>query len=166
MGQKVTFNVTNGAAVPGLNNGQVYYAIVVDDVHVQIASTYINAIGGTNIITGIPSGSGTYNLQVFSINGRVAAPGLVSIPEGSSVVSGSDTRFTSTYKIGDNFNIVSIGTAINNYETRRIISIVGDTTLALDSTVGAALTSVNHYVDTTVNVRADGTFLHLSLIHI
>ena len=159
-GQKVTFNVTNGAAVPGLNNGQVYYAIVIDDVHVQIASTYINAIGGTNIITGVPSGSGTYNLQVFSINGRVAAPGLVSIPEGSSVVSGSDTRFTSTYKIGDNFNVVSIGTAVNNYESRKIISIVGDTTLALDSPVGSAFTAVNHYVDTTVNVRADGTFLH------
>ena len=160
MGQKVTFNVTNGAAVPGLNNAQVYYAIVVDDVHVQMASTYNNAIGGTNLLSGVPSGSGNYNLQVFSINGRVAAPGLVSIPEGSSVVSGSDTRFTSTYKIGDNFNVVSIGTAVNNYETRRIISIVGDTTLALDSSVGAAFTSVNHYVDTTVNVRADGTFLH------
>lgn len=159
-GQKVTFNLTNGAAVPGLNNAQVYYAIVIDDVHVQMASTYANAIGGSNEITGVPSGAGSYNLQVFSINGRVAAPGLVSIAEGSSVVSGSDTRFTSTYKIGDSFNVVSIGTAVNNYESRLITSIVGDTTLALDSAVGTAFTSVNHYVDTTVNVRADGTFLH------
>ena len=130
-------------------------------IYIQLGSSYTNAIGGTNVISGAPSGSGSYNIQVFSINGRVSAPGLVSVAEGSSVVSGSDTRFTSTYKIGDNFNVVSIGTAVNNYITRKIISIVGDTTLALDSTVGfAALTNLNHYVDTTVNVRADGTFLH------
>ena len=159
-GQKLTFNVVSGAGVPGLNTAQIYYAIVVDDVHIQLGSSYTNAISGTNVISGVPSGSGSYNVQVFSINGRVSAPGLVSIAEGSSVVSGSDTRFTSTYKIGDNFNVVSIGTAVNNYISRKIISIVGDTTLALDSAVGAAFTSVNHYVDTTVNVRADGTFLH------
>ena len=32
-GQKLTFNVVSGAAVPGLNSGQIYYAIVIDDLY-------------------------------------------------------------------------------------------------------------------------------------
>ena len=159
-GQKVTYTKVSGTDIPGLTSGNNYWAIVDDDQTFRLADTYENSQGLINAITGAPGSTGSYKVEIFSINGRVSAPGLISIPENGTVVTGSDTRFTSTYKIGDNINIVSSGSTINEFTKRTIKSIVGDTTLALENPVGYAVTNQNHYVETTVNVRADGTFLH------
>ncbi len=160
LGQKGTFTVGSGAAIPGLTSGTVYYVIPIDNEYLQLASDYTNAVGRVNEITGLPASAGSYSLSVSAINGTVSAPGAVTISENSNVVDGSNTRFSSTYKIGDNFAIVTGEDTVKQFESRKIVSIVGDTQLALDNPVGVAVTDVPHYVDTTVNVRADGTFLH------
>ena len=159
-GQKVTYTKVSGADIPGLTSGNNYWAIVEDDQTFRLADSFEDSQGLTNAITAAPASAGSYKIEIFSINGRVSAPGLISIPENGTVVTGTDTRFTSTYKIGDSINIVSTGSTINSFDRRVIKSIVGDTTLALENPVGYAITNKNHYVETTVNVRADGTFLH------
>ena len=160
-GQKLTFTKLSGDDIPGVTSGNEYYAIVDDNLYLRLASTYDEAVSGQSVITGAPASASTYKLDVFSINGVVSAPGLVSAAsEDSLSLTGEGTRFSSTYKIGDNFSLVSYGATVNSYVTRKIVSIVGDTGITLDSPVGFAVTALAHYVDTTVNVRADGSFLH------
>jgi len=160
-GQKLTYTKISGADIPGLTSGNEYYAIVDDNLYLRLANSYEEAIGQASVITGAPSGAGSYKLEVYSINGVVSAPGLVNQPDpNATTLTGSGTRFSSTYKIGDNFSLVSYGATVNGYVTRKIVSIVGDTGITLDGAVGFAVTNLAHYVDTTVNVRADGSFLH------
>ena len=160
VGQKATYTKVSGADIPGLTSGTLYYAIPIDNEYIQLAADYTGATDRTNVITGVPASAGSYSLSVPSINGTVSAPGSVTIAADSNVVDGTNTRFSSTYKIGDNFSIVTGEDTVKQFESRKIVSIVGDTQLALDGAVGVAITDVSHYVDTTVNVRADGTFLH------
>lgn len=160
-GSIVTYSVITGSAPGGLTGGNQYYAIVIDSDYIQLAETQSEWSGNINAITGTQGVSATYKLFVFSVSGRVASTGTISIASSDSkVVEGTSTKFSSTYKIGDRFNIVSFGSTVNQFVSREITSIVSDTSLALDGGVGFVTTGASHYVDTKVNVRADGTFLH------
>ena len=157
-GQKVTFNLVSGSAPSGLSDATEYYAYVADDKYFYLCSSIENWQTATNAITS--TGSGSFNVQVFSISGRVAGLGTVATSTDSRIVTGTNTKFQSTYKIGDTFSVVSSGSTINNFIENTIASIVSDTSLTLENAVGITTTSMNHFVDTKVNVRADGQFLH------
>ena len=155
---EVTFNVSSGSAPAGLSNGTTYYAIVDDAKHFRLASSKLDAETDTNLITG--TGSGSFNITISSISGRSSATGNVTTNEDSAVVTGSGTKFTSTYKIGDTFSIVSAGQIVNSFVENTVISIVNDTSLTVATPVGVTTSGAAHYVDTKINVRADGEFLH------
>ena len=158
-GQKVVYNVTSGSAIPGISNATTYYAITTNQNYLQLASSVNNWRASINEITGVQGSAGAYNLTVSSISGRVAAAGTVSASENGTVVTGVDTRFTSTYSVGDTFIVSGIGT-YTGYLTGEIASITNDSSLTLRDSVGVGLTGENHYIDTKINVRADGEFLH------
>jgi hypothetical protein len=158
-GQKVVHNVTSGSAVPGISNATTYYAITTNQNYLQLASSVDNWRASINEITGVQGSTGAYNLTVSSISGRVAAAGTITTSENSKVVTGTDTRFTSTYSVGDPFIITGVGTYAG-YITGEIASITNDSSLTLTDNVGVGLTGENHFIDTKVNVRADGEFLH------
>jgi hypothetical protein len=157
-GQKVIFNLVSGSAPGGLSDGVQYYAKVADDKHFFLSSSIENWNTSINAITSV--GSGSFNVEVFSISGRIAGIGNVSLSESSKVVTGTGTKFQSTYKIGDTFSVVSSGATVNSFVESTIESIVSDTSLTLDNIIGITTDSTNHYVDTKINVRADGQFLH------
>jgi hypothetical protein len=157
-GQKVVFNVLTGTAPGGLVDGTTYWAITDDNKYLRLADSPENADANVNAITG--AGSGTFNLQVYSISGKVAGIGTVTISESSENVTGTNTKFRSTYKVGDQFSVASIGSTINEFRDSTIVSIVSDTSLTLDNTPGIGVTGVPHYTQTKVNVRADGEFVH------
>ena len=160
-GQKVTFNLVSGSAISGLSNATQYYAIVEDSKHLRLASNESDSDAGVSAITGAPASTGSYNIKVYSISGTVSGIGLVTIDSANStIVSGSGTKFTTTFKVGDRFLIESTGGTINSYVISIIASIASDTTLTLANPVGFGVTNVNYFVDTKINVRADGTFLH------
>ena len=140
-GSIVTYSVVTGSAPGGLTGGNQYYAIVVDANYIQLASTQSEWSGRINAITGTQGVSSSYKLFVFSVSGRVASTGTVAIASSDGkVVEGTSTKFSSTYKIGDRFNIVSFGSTVNQFVTREITSIVSDTSLALDGSVGFVTT--------------------------
>ena len=159
-GQKVRFNVVSGSSLPGVASNVDFYAIVIDSQHIQLATSHDNALAGQNIISGVPSGGGSYTIKVFSINGTVAGIGFVSFDEGSTVVTGTDTKFTTTFNPGDLFVVESTGGTVNNLISKTIVSVVSDTQLNLSDPSIFGASNVNYYVSTKVHVRADGEFLH------
>ena len=161
-GQKLTYTKTSGADIPGVGSGQTYYAITTNADYLQLAYTKNDWSAGINSITDVVSGDGEYTLSISGISGRVAAAGTITFSSNSKVISGQDTRFTATYTVGDQFitaDTTGVGT-YSGYITGEVASISNDTSLTLTENIGVAATGVNHYIDTKVNVRADGEFLH------
>ena len=102
-GQKVVYNKTAGNDLGGVSSGTTYFAIVAGPYDVGLATNTESWQSGINgITTGATSGTGSYNLTINSIGGRVAAAGTIGITSTTStVVDGYDTRFSSNYSQGD-----------------------------------------------------------------
>ena len=158
-GQKVTFNKTSGADISGITNGTEYYAYAKHSKYVGLATNEIDWNSGTLAISATQGSAGAYNLTVPSISGRVAAAGTVTTSSSSKVVTGTDTKFTAAYAIGDKFVLEGDAT-YGPYSEGTIASIVSDTSLTLENNAGVTTTGGQHFVDTRLNVRADGTFIH------
>jgi hypothetical protein len=158
-GQKVVYNLVSGSTIAGITSGSTYYTIPVNDKYLQLAYTTSDVLSGINSITGLPASTGSYKLVVPSISGRVAAAGTVTVSADSNVVSGTNTRFTSTYSPGDPFVIVGL-TTYASYIENQVSSVVSDTSMTLANNAGIAATAVNHFIDTKIYTRSDGTFLH------
>ena len=161
-GQKVVFNVTSGSAPSGITNGTTYYAITADDEHLGLAASVNDWRTSASAITdpARPASTAQYNLTVNSIAGRVAAAGTIGVTTSTTkLITGYGTKFTSTYKIGDQFVIRGNGIPAD-FLVNEVASVVSDTTLELNSAVGIVTNNAQHFVDTKVNVRADGDFLH------
>ena len=158
-GQKVTFNKTSGADISGITSGTTYYAYAKHSKYVGLATSEDDWIGGVLAISATQASAGAYNLTINSISGRVAAAGTVTTTSGSKVVTGSSTKFTAAYSIGDTFVLEGDAT-YGPYAEGTIASIVSDTSLTLENNAGIVTTAGQHFVDTKLNVRADGTFIH------
>ena len=158
-GQKIVFDEVSGASIPGITSGTTYYTIAINDKYLQLADSEQNWISSINEITGVQASSGSYKLTIPSISGRVAAAGTITTTLDSKIVTGQDTRFTSSYAPGDDFIVVGLDT-YSGYITNKIASVVSDTSLTLQNEVGIATTGAPHFIDTKLNVRADGTFIH------
>ena len=158
--QKLTFTEVSGASIPGLTSGTEYYSIVQNDKYIRLGVSTDNAISATNAITSTQATSGSYKLTVPGVAGRVAAAGTVTTSESSTAVTGTNTKFQSTYSVGDQFTIIGVGGTFASYTSNEIASIVSDTSLILRNQPGITTTGVEHFVDTKINVRADGTFIH------
>jgi hypothetical protein len=158
-GQKVVFNKTSGADITGITSGTTYYAYAKHSKYVGLSTNEFDWEASNLAIGATQASAGAYNLTVNSISGRVAAAGTVTTTSGSKVVTGTDTKFTAAYAIGDSFVLEGSNT-YGPYEEGTIASIVSDTSLTLEDNVGVATTGGQHFVDTRLNVRADGTFIH------
>ena len=159
-GQKVVFNVTSGSAPAGITNGNTYYAIVADDQYVALANNLNDWAVKTSVITDPAGGVGNYNLTINSISGRVAAAGTIGITtDNAIIVTGYGTKFRSNYQVGDSFVIRGTGTPAN-YLSNNVASVVSDTKLELTGPAGITTDNASHFIDTKINVRADGSYLH------
>ena len=158
-GQKVTFDKVSGADITGISSGTEYYAFAQHSKYLSLATNEVNWNSETLAIGATQASAGSYTLTINSISGRVAAAGTVTTTTTSKVVTGTDTKFTSAYSIGDSF-VLEGGATYGPYSTDIISSIVSDTSLTLQNNAGVAVTGGQHFIDTKVNVRADGTFIH------
>tara|TARA_X000000368_G_scaffold12479_1_gene10091 strand:- start:254 stop:4915 length:4662 start_codon:yes stop_codon:yes gene_type:complete len=158
-GQKVTFDKVSGADVTGISSGTEYYAYAQHSKYLALATSEINWNADTLAISATQASAGSYNLTINSVSGRVAAAGTVTTTTTSKVVSGTDTKFTSAYSIGDNF-VLEGSSTYGPYSADIISSIVSDTSLTLQNNAGVATDGGRHFIDTKMNVRADGTFIH------
>ena len=158
-GQKVTFNKVSGADITGITDGTEYYAYTQHSKFMGLATNEINWRADNLAIGATQASAGSYTITINSISGRVAAAGTVNTSSNSKIVTGFDTKFTSAYAIGDEFVLEGSG-AYGPYSTDTISSIASDTSLSLQNNAGVTTTGGQHFVNTKLNVRADGTFIH------
>ena len=161
-GQKVVYETVSGTAPSGLVNGTTYFALVADDQYTGLSTSITDWQSNVSAITD-PAASATpstYKLNIYSIAGRVSAAGTIGIStDTTNVVTGTDTKFTTLYRPGDPFIIKGSGTPAQ-YITNTVDTVSNDTQLQLLTAAGITTSNAAHFVDTKVNVRADGTFIH------
>lgn len=69
-GDSVVLNVVTGTAPTGLSDDTEYFVIVIDENTIQLASSYANAIAGTELaIAGAAAGGGEFDLAATAIAG-------------------------------------------------------------------------------------------------
>jgi len=141
---------TTGTPPGDLNDGSttIFYAIRVNDDYFRLAA--VEADVDTNIYLSIDDlGSGTNTLNTSSVIGETSASGTVTLTNGSKIVEGVGTKFTSAFKSGDKFiayvaestsnlNVTSVSTGDDEFtvashgmsdgQVVRVLSTTGDIT--------------------------------------
>ena len=149
----------SGGGIPGLSNGQTYYAISDGPDHFRIAASVIDAQGGTPISIGTTS-AGQFVMETPSIAGISAGIGTIGITSTSTKVTGYETLFKRFLRTGDPFKIKDTTSNPPTYRDFTIASVIDDTELTITQPPGSNIGGGTFYIDTKVNTRPDGAFLH------
>ena len=155
--QKFVYNATSGS-IPGLTSGQTYYSVTNGPDHFQVAETVGDAQAGNTISLGTTS-SGAFTLTIPSISGISSAAGNIGITSDSKTITGTDTLFKRFFRTGDNIKIKD-NQSPPRYRDFEIASVIDDTELTVTEEPGIDITEGNYYVETKINTRPDGTFIH------
>ena len=149
----------SGGTIPGLTSSNTYYAIATGPDHIQIASNGSNATTGSAIGIGTTA-SGSFTLTVPSVSGRSEAPGTVGITSDTTKITGTDSLFKRFFRTGDILTIGDTSQTPTTFRDFTIASVIDDTELAISEPPGFSLGTAKYYINTKVNVRPDGAFLH------
>ncbi len=104
MGSQANTPAATTTAVGGLTTNTTYYVIRISRNWIKFAASLADANAGTNI-TLTSQGSGLQVLETNSLVGEVIGGGTVSADQGASVITGTDTNFTSFFNTGDTISI-------------------------------------------------------------
>ena len=132
-GALVKYQIDGGTAMSPLQGNTDYFATRIDENHIRLATTYDNAVAGTNItITtlGTVGGSGRQIFLDYSVGGEIISSqnATVSVTNGSRLVTGSVsgltpiTQFTSDLRVGNFMNIVFNSGGYDDYYVNSINS--------------------------------------------
>ena len=156
--QKLVYT-ESGGSIPGLTDGTTYYAISDGPDYFSVASSTADAISGNSIGIGTTN-AGSFTLTTPSIAGISAGIGTIGITSTSTKVTGTDTLFKRFFRTGDVFKIKDTATTPPSYRDFIVQSVVDDTELTIDTAPGSTIDGGNYYVETKINTRPDGAFLH------
>ncbi len=112
-GDRIFYSDGSGAGIGGLSDGTTYFAIVVDDNTIQLATTPVNAVAGTEIVIDVsssdddnellPTGAVTVEDDTITTTGHGFSAGDAVIVDGtlsgSTVIGGLSTG--TTYYVGN-----------------------------------------------------------------
>ena len=149
----------SGGGIPGLTNGQTYYTIADGPDHFRIADSVLNAQSGNPISLGSTS-SGQFVMETPSISGISAGIGTIGITSTSTKVTGYETLFKRFLRTGDTFKIKDTSSNPPTYRDFIIASVIDDTELTITTPPGSNIGGGTFYIDSKVNTRPDGAFLH------
>ena len=151
-GEKIDYNANgNTSMLPTVDQ---YYAIVINNTTIAIASSYVSAINNSSLpITGQ---SGTHFIESFNIIKNIKGSGSVTVVSGSNEVLGSGTRFLTDFKRFDQVWIEISGFA----QVFTVDQITTNENMTLFDPVPASASSANHYFATQLVLRPDGYNLH------
>ena len=155
--QKFEYTASSGQ-IPGLTSGQTYYTVSNGPDHFRIAASAGDAESGSVISIGTTT-SGSFTFTVPSISGISSATGTIGITSDSKTITGTNTLFKRFFRTGDNFRIKDEQTP-PAYRDFEIASVIDDTELTITETPGIEVVDGNYYVETKINTRPDGTFIH------
>ena len=160
--QKVVYNNTGGNpahGIPGLVDGQTYYAIADGPDHFRLADSILNANGG-NAISIATTAAGSFTFVTPSIAGLSAGAGTCGISSTKAVVTGEGSLFKRFLSAGDNFIYKDTTATPPEYRIVPIASVIDDDELSLTTSPGTEIASTQYYIETKINTRPDGAFLH------
>ena len=160
--QKLVYESISGNPVHGIQNlvsGTTYYAIADGPDHFRLATSVLNAVGGNAISIGTTS-AGNFRLTTPSIAGVSAGKGTIGITSTKSVVNGTDSLFKRFFSAGDEFIYKDTTTNPPVYRSSPIASVIDDDELTLLNPPGIDIPTTNYYIETKINTRPDGAFLH------
>jgi len=149
----------SGGGIPGLTNGQTYYTIADGPDHFRIAASVLDAQSGNPISLGSTS-AGQFVMETPSISGISAGIGTIGITSTSTKVTGYETLFKRFLRTGDNFKIKDTSSNPPTYRDFIIASVIDDTELTITTPPGSNIGNGTFYIDSKVNTRPDGAFLH------
>jgi hypothetical protein len=105
-GTKLLYDAGDGGvAIGGLTDNTEYYAVVINQDYLRLATTLENALSGIKIdITNFGSGN-AHSFTTNQLNGSIVGAGNVSVVAGSVLVDGIGTSFSKIVKVGDPFTL-------------------------------------------------------------
>ena len=162
-GTRVIYDNQGGTSIGGLNNGQDYYIVVVDNNIFKLADSLANATASsptTLTFSSFPGSTETHQFISASMSGQVSGTGTVEVVNGSRVVTGTEAAFQRFYKIGDKLRIVNAATTPGVIVEKTITAITDDDTLLVDTAYDFSGSSLNYLIPSYIYVRPDGFFLH------
>ena len=160
--QKLVYESISGNPVHGIENlvsGSTYYAIADGPDHFRLATSVLNAVGGNAISIGTTS-AGSFRITTPSIAGISAGKGTIGITSTKSVVNGTDSLFKRFFSAGDEFIYKDTTATPPVYRSSPIASVIDDDELTLLNPPGIDIATTNYYIETKINTRPDGAFLH------
>ena len=157
--QKIVYT-SSGGSISNLTSGNTYYVISDGPDHFRVASTPEDATSNLPISINNPS-AGTFTFTTPSIAGISSATGTIQIESNMDTkVTGTGTLFKRFLRTGDQFTLRDHTQTPPIYRNVEIASVIDDQELTLTGAAGISTTSGNYYVETKVNTRPDGAFLH------
>ena len=155
--ESISGNPAHG--IPSLVSGTTYYVIADGPDHFRLADSILNATSGNAIAIGV-TGAGSFRLTTPSIAGISAGKGTVGISSIKPVVTGTDSLFKRFFSSGDNFIYKDSTVNPPQYRTLPIASVIDDDELTLLNVPGTDIATTNYYIESKINTRPDGAFLH------
>lgn len=155
-------NFITGEQISYLNNGNSsmfpvadsYYAIVVNNNSIQVASSYTSAINGSEL--SITPQSGTHTIESVNIIKGIPGAGSITVQAGNNRITGSGTNFLTDFKRFDQIWIELAGFA----RVFTVDQITTNTNMTLFETPVNGGSSVPYYFSTQMILRPDGFSLH------
>jgi hypothetical protein len=154
-GEKVTY-VDNGNPSIFTTEPDEIFIIAVDDLSIKFAGSYLSAINNASI--DITPQTGSHEIQSLNVIKSIKGSGIIDTTLGSEEITGSGTRFLSSFKRFDRIWIEESG-ILNQYLVKTITT---DESMELFSPVGSTQSGTDYFYATQIILRPDGYSLHKS----
>lgn len=151
----------SGTAVGGLTSGTTYYAIVINEDLIQVATSSADATAGIEKdLTATGSNTG-HSLLVDSVAGMTPQAGVISTTSGSAIITGDEeSLFKRYWKTGDPIIIKNTTTTPPSLVESTVKIIPTDGKIELESTLDFTSTTSKVFRKTELYVRPNGLFQH------
>lgn len=160
-GAPITYISPSDGSLPGLSNGSIYYAIVIDRNTIRLANTYQSAISRSNLVIASNStASGSHFFTTNVISGGFLGTGTLtsySIANTTSLTNNTVTRGTNSKFYGCLTTGDSI--IIENISKSNIAFLGGDNFLTLESDI-PAVNNVNYIIPSFIAFDPDAYVFH------
>ena len=155
-GEKISYGSKgNPSFLPAGTDPDEIYVIAVDKESIKLATSKISALNNSAIQITAPTG--VHQLESTNIIKNVPGAGFVSGLINTKNISGTGTKFLSSFKTFDKIYII-----VGGFEQAFTVDkITTDQNLTIFEDLPADFSNVDYFYSTEVNLRPDGFSLHL-----
>jgi hypothetical protein len=144
-GSEVQYSANSNTPIGGLIDGSNYYVIRKDLTYFQLASSYSNALVGSNIMIDSFGSGSNHTLNFKTVCGEINEENMINLSRTSNMITANTgVDFMTTIKLGDTFRC-----EVQNQTYFNAITAVNTTTevVTVDSNIGLVTTTPVLYID-------------------